>query len=146
MQRIERTAIVNAPPEEVFAYVSDLANLPEWMSGVVVAERTSGDAMGVGASVRVVRELMGQRVEAPLTVTVFEPPSRMAIGGNVSGVSATADLELAPSGEGATDLRFAMEIRGSGLTSFMEPMIAGAARGDVDASLARIQARFAGSD
>jgi len=35
-----------------------------------------------------------------------------------------------------------MEIRGSFITSFMEPMIAGAAGGEIDASIARIQGRF----
>jgi hypothetical protein len=62
----------------------------------------------------------------------------------VSGVKAQAVLALAPAEEGrATDLAFSMEIRGSGLTSFMEPMIASAARGDIDASLERVRARFA---
>jgi hypothetical protein len=35
-----------------------------------------------------------------------------------------------------------MEIRGSMLTSFMEPMIAGAAGGEIDATLERLRARF----
>ena len=56
-------------------------------------------------------------------------------------------LDLAPAQDGAaTDLSFAMEIRGSMLTQFMEPMIAGAAGGDIDASLPasrRLQQRLA---
>ena len=52
-------------------------------------------------------------------------------------------LDLAPTQDGAaTDLGFAMEIRGSMITRFMEPMIAGAAGGDIDASLKRLQQRF----
>ena len=142
MKRVERSARIGASPEEVFAYLADLDNLAEWQSGVVSAESTSGGEMGVGSSVVVVRELMGQRIEAPLTVTEYEPPRRMAIGSEVSGVKALAQLELAPAGVAETDLRFAMEIRGSGLTSFMEPMIAGAAGGDIDASLERLKSRF----
>jgi len=91
----------------------------------------------------VVRQLMGQRLEAPLTVNEFEPPRRLGIGSEVSGVKAQALLTLAPAEDGhATDLAFSMEIRGSGFTSFMEPMIASAAKGDIAASLERVQARF----
>lgn len=142
MQRVERSARIGAPPEEVFAYLADLENLAEWQSGVVSAEVTTGGEMRAGSTARVVRELMGQRVEAPLTVTEYEPPRRMGIGSEVSGVRALATLDLAPEGDDATALSFAMEIRGSGLTAFMEPMIAGAAGGDIDASLERLRRRF----
>src|SRR3990170_4589700 len=101
--------------------------------------------MGVGTTAVVARELMGQRMEAPLTVTAYDPPRRLAIGSEVSGVKAHATLELEPADGGqATDLAFAMEIRGSLLTGFMEPMIASAAGGDIDASLARLQRLFEG--
>ncbi|MGI8658723.1 MAG: hypothetical protein ACR2K4_08165, partial [Candidatus Limnocylindria bacterium] len=57
-------------------------------------------------------------------------------------VRALATLEVEPSGADS-ELTFAMEIRGSMLTSFMEPMIAGAAGGDIKASLERLRERFA---
>jgi hypothetical protein len=77
-------------------------------------------------------------------VTDYEAPNRLGIASEVSGVKAAAMLDLAAADDGATtDLAFAMEIRGSGMTSFMEPMIASAAKGDIEASLQRLQARFA---
>ena len=101
--------------------------------------------VGVGSTARVVREADGQRVEAPLTVTAYEPPARLAIDSEVSGVRAGAELQLAADGP-ATILRFAMEIRASGMARFMEPMIAGAAGGEIDESIRRVQQRFAGTD
>lgn len=143
MQRVEQTARIPAPPSEVFDYLSDLGNLAEWQSGIVSAERADAGPMNVGSSARVTRELMGQRLSVPLTVTEYEPPGRLGIDTEVSGVKAAAMLELAASDDGAaTELRFAMDITGSGMTKFMEPMIAGAARGDIEASLERLQARF----
>jgi uncharacterized protein YndB with AHSA1/START domain len=144
MQRVERSTLLGAPPAEVFAYVSDLDNLPEWQTGIVSVRRTSGGELGVGSTARVARELMGQRVEAALQVTAYDPPRHLAIESEVSGVKAVATLDLAPDADGnATDLAFAIEIRGSMLTAFMEPMIAAAAGGDIDATLARLQAHFA---
>lgn len=143
MKRVERRAVISAPPAEVFAYLSDLDTLAEWQGGIVSARRTSDGEMRVGATALVARELMGQRMEAPLTVTEYEPPRRLAIGSEVSGVKAHATLDLAPAEDGAaTDLQFAMEIRGSMLTTFMEPMIASAAGGDIEASLERLKQRF----
>ena len=144
MQRVERTARIPAPPSEVFAYLADLDNLAEWQSGIVSAERVDSGPMAVGSSARVTRELMGQRLAVPLMVTDYEAPNRLGIASEVSGVKAAAMLDLAAADDGATtDLAFAMEIRGSGMTSFMEPMIASAAKGDIEASLQRLQARFA---
>ena len=88
---------------------------------------------------------MSQRLTAPLTVTEYEPPRLLVIGSEVSNVRVVATLALEEAdGGSATDLAFAMEIRGSGFTSFMEPMIASAARKDVAASLERVAERFAG--
>jgi len=144
MKRVERTATINAPPDEVFAYLSDLEKLSEWQAGVVSAQRTSEGEMGVGATALVTREIMGNRVGAPLTITEHDPPRRLAIGSEVSGVKAHATLDFAPADAGrATDLTFAMEIRGSGFTGFMEGMIASAAGGDIDTSLERLKERFA---
>lgn len=144
MQRVERTARIPATPSAVFDYLSNLDNLAEWQSGIVSAERVDSGPMRIGSSAHVTRELMGQRLAVPLTVTDYAPPSRLGIGSEVSGVKAAAMLDLVEADDGAsTDLAFAMEIRGSGLTSFMEPMIASAARGDIETSLQRLQARFA---
>ena len=143
MQRVERSVRISAPPAEVFAYISELDNLAEWQAGVTSARRTAGEEMGVGATALVTRELMGQRIDAPLTVTEYDPPRRLGIGSEVSGVKAKGILDLAEADGGrATNLTFAMEIRGSLLTSFMEPMIASAAGGDIEASLERLRGRF----
>jgi carbon monoxide dehydrogenase subunit G len=143
MKRVERTARIGAPPARVFAYLADLDNLAEWQTGVISAELTAHDEIGVGSTARVVRQLMGQRVEAPLTITTYDPPNRLVIGSEVSGVHAVAELDLQPADGPSTELRFAMEIRASGMTRFMEPMIAGAAGGDIDESIRRVQERFA---
>ena len=145
MKRVERQATIAAPPDEVFAYLSDLEKLSEWQAGVVSAQRTSEGPIGVGATALVTREILGRRVEAPLTITEYDPPRRLAIGSEVSGVKAHGTLDFEPSGDGkATDLTFAMEIRGSGFTGFMEGMIASAAGGDIDSSLEQLRERFAG--
>ena len=146
MKRVEREAIIGARPDELFAYLADLDNLDEWMAGIVSAKVTSPGDLGVGSTARVVRALGGHQVEAPLTVSEYDPPGHLVIISEVSGVRVAASLDLQPGAGDATALRFAMEIRGSMLTRFMEPMIAGAAGGEIDATLERLRARFAPVD
>jgi carbon monoxide dehydrogenase subunit G len=142
MKRVERAATIGAPAAVLFAYLADLDNLNEWMAGIVEAEVTSPGELGAGSTARVVRALGSQRLEAPLTVAEYDPPRHLVITSEVSGVNVAASLHLEPVGD-ATHLRFGMEIRGSMLTRFMEPMLAGAAGGEIDATLERLRSRFA---
>lgn len=144
MKRVERRATIGAPPEEVFGFLADLDNIAEWQTGVVSVRRTTPGPIAAGATAQVVRDVMGQRVEAPLTVVEYDPPNRLGIESKVSGVEARAVLDLTEAaGGGATELEFAMEIRGSMLSSFLEPIVANAAAANIDASLERLKSRFA---
>jgi carbon monoxide dehydrogenase subunit G len=145
VQRVERSAVVPARPDEVFAFIADLENLPAWQTGIVSARRTSEGPMGEGAAAIVVRELMGQRIEAPLTVTAYEPPRRLTVESSVSGVRATATLDVQAGAQHA-EVTFAMELRGSGFTALMEPVIARTAAGELEASLERLREHFAATD
>ena len=144
MQHVERSARIPAPREAVFAFLADLDHLADWQSGVISARRTSQGPIDVGATAHLVRELMGQRIEAPLTVSVHEPPTRLVIDSETGGVRATATLDLASAPDAAdeTVLTFGMDIRGSLVTRFLEGIVANAAATDIEASLARVRDRF----
>ena len=146
MQRVERTTVVEAPADELFAYLADLDRLAEWQTGVVSVRRTSPGPIAVGATAHLVRDLAGQRVEAPLAVAVYEPPRRLVIDTEASGIRASAGFTLVDGADGAepsTSLTFAMEVRGSFMTRFLEGVIASAATSEIETSLARLRARFA---
>lgn len=133
-----------APPDTIFAFLADLDNLPAWQAGVLEARRTSDGPIAIGATAHLVRQLMGQRIEAPVTVTEHDPPRRLVVESAVSGVRVSIALDLAALDDAAaTEVAVAAEIRGSGLTAFMEPMIASAAGSDLAASLDRLRAIFA---
>jgi uncharacterized protein YndB with AHSA1/START domain len=143
MRRVEASRSLPATPDRVFAFLADLSNLPRWQTGIVSAERTSPEPMGIGSTAHVVRELMGQRVAVDLRVTDFQPGRRLALASEASGIGIAATLDLEPDGDGAL-VRFAMEIRAQSF--FMAPvegMVAGAAGNDLEASLDQLQAALA---
>jgi uncharacterized protein YndB with AHSA1/START domain len=143
MRRVEASGEIPAPPAEVFDFLADPTNLPRWQAGIVSAERTSDGPLAVGATARVVRELAGQRFAAVLSLSDYERPRRLALTTAVSGIGIEAALDLAPNGEAATNLRFAMTIKAQNF--FMAPvegMAADAAQNEVAASLARLREVF----
>lgn len=142
MRSVEAAAEIAAPPEEVFAFLADPANLPSWQTGIVSAERTSPDPIGVGSTARIVRELGGQRLAVDLTITAYDAGRRLVLESAVSGIGVEATLDLAPR-DGATDLRFGMTIRAQNV--FMAPiegMVADGAHRDLEDSLRRLRAVF----
>ena len=55
VKEAQRSAEIALPAAEVFAFLSNLENLPRWQSGVVRAEQTSSGAIGVGSTAVVER-------------------------------------------------------------------------------------------
>jgi uncharacterized protein YndB with AHSA1/START domain len=139
MRRVEAGTTIAAPPAEVFAFVADLANLPRWQTGIVSAERTSPDPVGVGSTARVVRDLGGQSLTVDLSVTDFEPGRRLALASQASGVSVPVTLEM-EAVDGGTAARSGIEIKaGSVFMAPLEGIIANAAASELASGLERLR-------
>ncbi len=75
MATIEFQTQINAAPEEVFAYLSDLEKHPEW-SHCMEIEKTSEGAVGVGASYRSKGKNFGITANETVEVTEHQPNER----------------------------------------------------------------------
>jgi uncharacterized protein YndB with AHSA1/START domain len=139
MRRVESSITIDAQPDEVFAFVADVANLPRWQPGILSATRTSPDPVGVGSTARVVRDLAGQSMTVDLAITEFEPGRRLALSSAASGVSVTATLEMEPASEG-TVARSGIEIKASSLfMAALEGVIASTAAEELATGLERLR-------
>lgn len=78
MKKLETTITINRPIEEVFAYVTDLRNNIQWMSGVIAAGMTSLGPVKVGATYKFDIKTMGMTMETTGEVTAYEPPTQYA--------------------------------------------------------------------
>ena len=139
MRRVDASQLLPAAPQRVFDFVSDLANLPSWQSGIVSAELTSSPPVGIGSTAHVVRELMGQQIAVDVTITAYEPGRRLGLSSAASGIGIEATLELEPASAG-TLARFSMEVRAQSVfMKAVEGMVAGAAASDIATSLERLR-------
>jgi carbon monoxide dehydrogenase subunit G len=98
--RIEHSVSVARPPDAVFAFLADPANLPAWQGSCVEARAEDGLPIALGSRIAETRSLLGRRAEQVLEVTELEPPRLLELE-TVSGpVDFTVRHELAAEGDG----------------------------------------------
>ncbi|MBA2476404.1 MAG: SRPBCC family protein [Actinobacteria bacterium] len=125
--RFEHEEQIARPPADVFAFLSEPANLPRWQSGVVETRRDSEGAMSVGARFTEVRTFAGRRVESQLEVTELEPPRVFSLRVVSGPVRLTVRHVLEPF-EGGTRLRAVGEGEPGGSVPIPGPLLARAVK------------------
>ena len=73
MIQLEKSIIIHRPVEEVFAFVDDQRNAPQWQDGLVAVRRTTEGPIGVGTRHTFVRTFMGHRMEGSNEYIEYEP-------------------------------------------------------------------------
>lgn len=119
-ERIE----TDLPLDDAFAYVADFSNASAWDPGVASAERIGSGPVAVGSRYQLgIRR--GERV-APMeyTITKLDPPRRVVLRGQGSGVDAVDDIRFTRVGE-RTVVDYRADIRLTGLMRLATPLARG---------------------
>ena len=98
MQTFQNTVTIARPVGEVFAFLADLRNIPRWNYAIARTVPTSPGPAGAGATYRQTRTIP-RRSEESLQITVFQPPTRLAVQGQLGPFRATAQLPTRASAE-----------------------------------------------
>ncbi len=124
MPRTEHTVIVERPPDEVFAFLTDLSSVPEWQSGAVEVRKPEAEAsVGVGTKYVQVLKFLGRQFEATIEVTEYEPGQRFSIKTLSGPIPFQVEHTLEPSDGGGTKLRVTLEGEPGGLFKVAEPLV-----------------------
>ncbi len=73
MIKVEDSIVIKRPVEEVFAFVADQRNAPQWQQGLLEVRRITDGPPGIGTRHTVVRKFMGRRLETDQRVCGVEP-------------------------------------------------------------------------
>jgi uncharacterized protein YndB with AHSA1/START domain len=115
MTRLEFSLEIERPIDEVFAYVADPANLPEWQSSAIEARMETAAPMAAGTRFVEVRKFLGRQIKSTVEVTQYDPSRRFAIRTVAGPVTFRVDhvfeplagaTRLAVSGEGESGRLF----------------------------------------
>ena len=91
--RAELTIEIARTPDEVFAYLTDVSNLPAWQAGVKSATRSDG-------RIEESRSLLGRELQTTLEVVEQEEPRLFTLRALDSPVPFTVRHELEPASGG----------------------------------------------
>ncbi len=87
MIKIEYSVYINRPHQQVFDFVSNPANDPQWVGPVESAKLVSEGPVGVGSILSSEAKFMGRNLESTSEYTVWDPPNQFAlksVGGPIS--------------------------------------------------------------
>jgi uncharacterized protein YndB with AHSA1/START domain len=120
--RVEESIKIDRPVEEVFSYVANPENLPEW-SGLAIEVKDAPVPLGEGDTFSVVGKFLGRRFETPFELTSYEPNrhyTHRARGGPIPDQDWTYTYEEV---SGGTRLTRTVEGEPGGFFKLAEPLI-----------------------
>ena len=91
---------INAKPETVFAYVSDLTEHAEWSANPLKVEALSANPIGVGSAYRSSATVRNLTFTAELRVTEYQAPTRFGFSGQDSTGKFSHRFTLTPINSG----------------------------------------------
>ena len=120
--RVEESIEINKPLKEVFDYVSDVGNYPQWMAHVLeVLKDTEGPPQHNDRFIVAIKSV-GRRFETPYERTSYEANRRYtdrAVGGPIPNQRWESTFQEVP---GGTRLMRAVEVESGGLLKLLEPL------------------------
>jgi uncharacterized protein YndB with AHSA1/START domain len=123
MPHAEHVVTINRPALDVFDYLADGSHNREWRAGVIEIERTTADN-GNGATYRqVLAGPAGRRIAGDYRITAFDPPRRLEFLVIAGPARPGGVFELTENPDHSTQVRFALDLKPTGLAALMAPMI-----------------------
>lgn len=140
MPQVTLTERIEAPVEEVFAYLTDPTNEMEWVSSARERALVEGDG-GKGSHIRAVEQWLAKRLEFLYEVTEHDAPNRYALRTLQGPFPAEIEVTLTPE-DGGTTLTYTASAE-AGLKGFFgkltEPLVTRIFERDTSADLAKLK-------
>ena len=138
MARMEASVVINRPVDEVFAYMADVRNWPQWNSGMLEGEQTSAGPVGVGTTFRGVNQFLGRRMEWTSEVTEYEPNRKMGQKITSGPMLIEQSLTFEPV-EGGTRFTLVGEGETGGFFKLAEPIVNRTMQRQMEGNLANLK-------
>jgi len=124
------TTTINRPIAEVFAFLSDGENDKKFSARVQEIRKTTDGPPGVGTVFASTVKDAGMTSKREFELTEFEPPTRIRWAERSKNAVTVprGGYDLAPAGDGATDVTISNEFEGHGLGKLLVPLAARSAR------------------
>ena len=129
MPKASSEIVINRPREEVFAFLADPENDPEWRSGVLDLKRVSGNGIGARYA-QGVKGPGGRRIAADIEITELTPGEAIGFQ-TVTGPVRPRGRYVLDAADGGTRVRFELEADVKGVKRVITPMVQKAMNNEV---------------
>lgn len=123
MIKIKKSAVINRPVEEVFAYVTDVENEPQWIGEVAEVRKTSDGPVGVGSTYDNIVHFLGRRIVDPHEVVQYKPNRKFGFKSHSGQISFEGIETFEPTADGATRFTFVATGETGTLFKLAEPIV-----------------------
>jgi uncharacterized protein YndB with AHSA1/START domain len=138
MARAEASVVINRPVQELWDYLSDVSNVPVWMSYVLEAEQTSEGPLGVGTKFQGVSHFLGRRIQRTSEVTQIEPNSGWKEKVSAPPI-AFEESYIFESVEGGTESTFVVDGHSGGFFRLTDPIVVRMMQRDIEANVGNLK-------
>ena len=140
---MEGSININRTVEEVFAYVTDVANLAKWDRQAGQSVQTSEGPVGLGTTYRGSYEVLGKAMDWTSEITEYEPNRKVVQKIDMGPTVMTMGWLLEPAESGT---RFTISSEGymSGLAKLAGPVLDRTMKKQMEDNLARLKAVLEG--
>jgi uncharacterized membrane protein len=143
MAAIKESIEIARRPEDVFAYIDDLASHGEWQEQVVRAHVDTDGPTRVGSRSTETRRVGGREQAMTYEVTEHSPPRAFAFRGVNGPIRAIGRATVEPLGDGAQSrVTLDLDFEGHGLGKLMLPLVRNQARKQVPKDQKRLKERL----
>ena len=132
------SVVIARPREEVFAFIEDARNRPQWDDSVDSEELTSPEPIGVGTTIRTKLRSMGREYQYDWRITEHERPRRVTVESTSGPFPTTLVFDLSEQGAG-TLVEFAVTGRPGGPLRLLQPLIARNTQQNLDRGFPRLK-------
>ena len=120
----QKDTLINAPPDKVFAYVSDFRRHPEWASHRLSIEPVSEGPLAVGSKFKSVGHQMGMESRDEVTVSEVVADRRLTYDVSThQGESFRHSIDLQPEGAGTRVTKSMNFVKTGIVTKLMMPLV-----------------------
>lgn len=138
MIRVETSVVINRPPEEVFAYISNFENNPRWQGGMKEARFTSQGPLGVGSTYAQIATFLGRRVESSFEVIDYQS-NRLVKATSTSGSFPITFTRIVEPVDDGTQVSAIVEGDATGFFKLAQSLLARMVQRSVDADYASLK-------
>lgn len=131
--KFTNTVTVARAPVDVFAFLAQFENIPQWNYAISRTWKVSDGPVGVGSTYRQERTVPS-RTEEAFEVTEYDPDHRLAIEGTLGPFAARLSYRLEQTGD-ATLITNDVDLSPTGLTRLVAPLAANRIKSSVAANL-----------